>query len=108
MNDALSLAFSLAAGASLGTFFFGGLWWTVRMAASSKRPALFFLGSLLLRTCMVVLGFHVVLGNDWRRLLAGLLGFILARLIMTRFISTRMGPAAEPVKVSARVAGHAP
>jgi F1F0 ATPase subunit 2 len=108
MNDALSLAFSLAAGASLGAFFFGGLWWTVRMGAASKRPALFFFGSLLLRTCMVVLGFHVVLGNDWRRLLAGLLGFILARVIMMRFILPRTGRAVQPTHASAREAGHAP
>ena len=38
------------AGALLGAFFFGGLWWTVQKGVASERPALWFLGSLLLRT----------------------------------------------------------
>lgn len=84
MNEPLSLAFALAAGMLLGTFFFGGLWWTVNKGASSRRPALWFFGSMLLRTCIVVLGFYFILGDDWKRLLAGLIGFIVARLIVIR------------------------
>ena len=34
----------------LGAFFFGGLWWTVQKGVTSETPALWFLGSLLLRT----------------------------------------------------------
>lgn len=84
MNDSLSLALAVAAGTLLGTFFFAGLWWTVRKSAASRRPALLFFSSLLLRTCIVVVGFYFILGDDWRRLLAGLLGFIVARLAMMR------------------------
>lgn len=84
MNDSLSLALAVAAGTLLGIFFFAGLWWTVRKGAASRRPALLFLSSLLLRTCIVVVGFYFVLGDDWRHLLAGLLGFILARLTVLR------------------------
>lgn len=84
MNDSLSLALAVAAGTLLGIFFFAGLWWTVRKGAASRRPAPLFLSSLLLRTCIVVVGFYFVLGDDWRRLLAGLLGFILARLTVLR------------------------
>jgi F1F0 ATPase subunit 2 len=84
MNEPLCLAFALAAGMLLGTFFFGGLWWTVNKGVSSRRPALWFFGSMLLRTCIVVLGFYFILGDDWKRLLAGLIGFIVARLIVTR------------------------
>jgi F1F0 ATPase subunit 2 len=32
MNEILSLAAAVAAGALLGAVFFGGLWWTVRKA----------------------------------------------------------------------------
>lgn len=84
MNEALSLSAALIAGMVLGAFFFGGLWWTVRRGVSSKRAALWFLGSMLLRTGVVLLGFYFVLGDDWRRLVAGLLGFIVARLIVMR------------------------
>ena len=49
MNEVLTLALALLAGVALGAVFFGGLWWTVRKGVSSKHPALWFLGSLLLR-----------------------------------------------------------
>ena len=49
MNELLTLALALVAGLLLGAIFFGGLWWTVRKGISSKQPALWFLGSLLLR-----------------------------------------------------------
>ena len=44
----------LAAGVLLGAIFFGGLWLTVRKGVSSKQPALWFFGSLLLRMSIVL------------------------------------------------------
>ena len=85
MNEALSLASALIAGVLLGAIFFGGLWWTVRQGVLSKQPVLWFLGSLLLRMCIVLLGFYFIFGDNWQRLLAGLLGFVIARIIVTRF-----------------------
>ena len=85
MHDILTLIFTLAAGVALGAVFFGGLWWTIRKGLGSKRPALWFFGSLLLRTGIVLIGFYVVIaGGHWERLLACLLGFVIARLIVTR------------------------
>ena len=63
MNEPLSLASALVAGVLLGAIFFGGLWWTVRRGVSSKRVALWFLGSMLLRTCIALLGFYFVAGG---------------------------------------------
>ena len=74
-------------------FFFAGLWWTVRKLESSKHVALLFLGSMILRTSVVMLGFYFILGDNWQRLLAGLLGFIIARIIVTRF--TRIAEQSE-------------
>ena len=48
MNEILNLILALAAGFLLGVIFFGGLWWTVQKGLSSRRPAFWFLGSLLL------------------------------------------------------------
>lgn len=84
MNEPLSLVFFVAAGILLGTFFFGGLWWTVRRGVLVKQPTFWFFGSMLLRMNIVLLGFYFILGNDWMRLLAGLFGFIVARLIVMR------------------------
>src|SRR5450756_1021692 len=81
MNEPLSLAFALAAGILLGAMFYGGLWWTVRRGVSSKRVALWFLGSLLLRMSLALTGFYFVGGGDWQRLLLCLIGFVIARIV---------------------------
>jgi F1F0 ATPase subunit 2 len=80
MNEFLLLAPALAAGLLLGAFFFGGLWWTVIKGVSSERPALWFFGSMLLRTSVTLAGFYFVGREDWQRWLLCLLGFVLARL----------------------------
>lgn len=103
MSEPLSLAAALVAGMALGAFFFGGLWWTVRKGVASDRVALWFLGSMLLRTGVVLLGFYFVSGGDWRRLPAALLGFVLARLIVVRL--TRAAAQPNPF---AQDASHAP
>ena len=83
MNEMLWLVISLAAGVAFGAFFFGGLWWTVRRGVSSKCAPLWFLASLLVRTAVVLIGFRVVSAWHWERLLACLLGFVLARVLVT-------------------------
>ena len=103
MNEILYVLPALIAGMLLGAMFFGGLWWTVRKGVSSTRPALWFFGSLLLRTSMTLVGFYVVSDGHWERLLVCLLGFTIARLIATRL--TRI--AERPTRVTEE-AGHAP
>ena len=83
MTDPLSLLFAGAAGLVLGAIFFGGLWWTVRKGLSSPKSALWFFGSTLLRMGMALAGFYFVGRGDWRRLLACLLGFVIARFVVT-------------------------
>jgi F1F0 ATPase subunit 2 len=91
MNESLILVLTGLAGMFLGAFFFGGLWWTVRKGVASPRPALWFLGSLLLRIGLTLTGFYLVGGSHPERLLLCLLGFIIARLIVLRL--TRPSPA---------------
>ena len=104
MNEMLSLALALTAGLLLGAFFFGGLWWTVRKGVSSKQPALWFLGSMLVRTGVTLVGFYFVGCGHWERLVACLLGFVMARFIVTRVT----GPRVEHQKTQTMEAGHAP
>ena len=104
MNELLPLALALVAGLFLSALFFGGLWWTVRKGVLSKQPAPWFLGSLLLRTGIILAGFYFVSGGHWDRLLACLLGFIIARFIVTRLT----GPPVDHHKSPAKEAGHAP
>ena len=104
MNDTLMLVLAWVAGGMLGAIFFGVLWWTVRKAISSKQPAMWFSGSLLLRMSIALAGFYFVGRDHWDRLLASLLGFVMARLAvmwMTRSSQgSQDGPAPE--------ASHAP
>ncbi len=104
MNNFLLLALALGAGLLLGAIFFGGLWWTVRKGVFSKSPALWFLGSMLLRTGMVLAGFYFVGRGDWQRLVSCLLGFIIARYMVTRLTRT---PIEHPHS-TAKEADHAP
>jgi F1F0 ATPase subunit 2 len=85
MADPLALSVAWLAGAGLGAFFFGGLWWTVRRLADARRPALLVLGSFVLRTGVALGGFYLVAtAGRWERILAYLLGFVTARLVVTR------------------------
>jgi F1F0 ATPase subunit 2 len=96
MSETITLAAALVAGALLGAMFFGGLWWTVLKGVASKSPALWFLGSLLLRMSITLAGFYFVSRGDWQRLPMCLVGFLIARAVVTRF--TRL----------TKEAGHAP
>jgi F1F0 ATPase subunit 2 len=104
MNENLMLVLALTAGLLLGAIFFGGLWWTVRKGMSYKQPALIFFCSMLLRTGVVVAGFYLVSDGHWRRLLACLLGFVIARFIVTRLF----GPPLQHIDAPAQEASHAP
>src|SRR5687767_14004783 len=82
-TQALALLLALAAGMLLGAIFFGGLWWTVHTGMTARRPALWFICSMMLRIGIVTMGFYFLLslsGNSWEILLGSLFGFILARL----------------------------
>ncbi len=79
----MALILALLCGVLLGAIFFGGLWWTIRKGVSSKQPAALFFFSLLLRTGITLAGFYFVARGDWRRVLACLVGFMLARILVT-------------------------
>lgn len=83
-NEPLIWIWAASVGVLLGLFFFGGLWWTIRKGLTSKSPALWFLGSIVVRTAVVVAGFYFVSGGAWERILACLLGFIVARFVIVR------------------------
>ena len=104
MNETLALVLAWAAGGLLGAIFFGGLWWTVRKGVSSRRPALWFIGSLLLRTGIVLVGFYVIANGNWQRLLPCLVGFVMAQLVVTRLTRSTRERQIRPTQD----ASHAP
>ena len=104
MNNILFLTLALVAGLLLGSIVVAGLWWTVRKGVFSKSPGLWFLGSMLMRMSFVLAGFYFVGRGDWERLVTCLIGFIIARFIVTRLTRTPIEPPHSPAKE----ASHAP
>lgn len=99
MRDLLALGAAGVGGAMLGAIFFGGLWWTVHRGGSSRRPALWFMVSMLARTSMVLAGMYVIAGGQWQRLISCLIGFAFARHGVTwltrRTALGQLGPPPE-------------
>ena len=98
MSEVLNLLPGLGVGFLLGLVFFGGLWWTVRRGLTARRPALLFLSSLALRTGICLGGFYLVSEGRWERLAACVVGFVLARLAVTRLAGPPLGPSSSPAQ----------
>jgi len=94
--DVALLAFSLGAGILAGLFFFGGLWWTVRKLASTKRIKLVLFGSFIIRTAVLLIILYFGCGGDLIRIACYMIGFIIVRAVLIRKI------AYHPIKGSER------
>ncbi len=105
MNDAVALTLAFFAGSMLGAIFFGGLWWTVLWGVTSEVPALWFMGSLLLRTCVILAGIYFVSQGHWSRLVACLLGFLITRVIVVRLLTRETAHELDSLN---KEADHAP
>lgn len=102
MSSAPSLLLASLAGMALGALFFGGLWWTVRRVVAARQPALWVLASMLVRTGIALVGFYLVADARLGRLLACLLGFVVARVLVMRLTRSLQQPSVSPE------ASHAP
>jgi F1F0 ATPase subunit 2 len=83
-------------GFGLGILFFGGLWFTVCALPKSRHPAVLVLASFWVRTAVVIAGLLFAMDGLWQRALACLLGFLLARIVLSRWIP-RDNPAGRGV-----------
>ncbi len=84
MGERWILVRTLSEGVLIGGMFYGGLWWTVRRSLSIKHLGAWILGSFMLRTCVALSGFYLVARDDWRALLSCFVGFLMARIGVTR------------------------
>jgi F1F0 ATPase subunit 2 len=100
MNECLSIVWTIGAGLLLGAFFYGGLWWTVQKLSVCRRPALLLISSLIIRSGVILSAFYLIVeGGYWGRLLVSLLGFVVARLLVTKLIPIPIVLTASSVKV---------
>jgi F1F0 ATPase subunit 2 len=97
MTDWPLYLISFVAGIALGIIFFGGLWLTVRKAMTSKRPAIWFIFSLLIRSALVIGGIYWAAGQQWQRILVSLSGFILSRVLVL-YVTKRYDDHKAPAK----------
>ncbi len=99
MDETVALVPALIAGLMLGAIFFGGLWWTIGKAVSSGRAALWFFGSLLARMGIVLAGFFVIArSHRWQSIVSCIVGFVMARLIVTWLTRPRGTNRRPPVE----------
>ncbi|MEB0140633.1 MULTISPECIES: ATP synthase subunit I [unclassified Undibacterium] len=83
------------AGAALGLFFYGGLWWTLQHGLQRADAGWCLAGSFLLRTAVTLLGLYLIADGQWQRMLAGVLGFIVMRVVFSRY-TLRAKRSSEP------------
>ena len=110
MNEGHVLTWLVAGllGLLLGAGFYSGLWWTIWRALRSPRPGLWFTASLALRTLFALAGFYVVGGAEWQRMALCLLGFLVARPLVTRLTARMTRPAAKVTAIDVTVTTAAP
>jgi F1F0 ATPase subunit 2 len=90
MNEIIYALVVFTVGCTLGTLFFGGLWLTIKKMKTTKMPSLLFLASFVFRVVVVLWGFYFVAATHWQNMLICLLGFMVARFVVTRFTKPRL------------------
>jgi F1F0 ATPase subunit 2 len=82
----MNVIIPFATGLVLGTFCFGGLWWTVTRGVRSHNPALWLLLSAMGRLALVFAGIYLVARNGLADLLFCLIGFVVSRALVIRYL----------------------
>lgn len=104
MSNTVGMIWLVSLGGVLGAFFFLGLSWTIGKGLYSKYAALWFVGSLLVRTSVTLLGFYFFSKCQFGPLLFCLLGFFSCGLAVVVFAK----PACLQTAKSPQVMHHAP
>ena len=89
MNNSIVLTMTLIAGFVTGVFFFGGLWFTVQKGMTARVPALWFIRSFMIRVAVTLVAFYYAGEGILLRLLFCLAGFLIARIVVIKFIKTK-------------------
>lgn len=98
----LPLILPLMTGFLIGLMFFCGLKWTLTRGLYSKQPALWFTLSFVVRTGLALMGFYWFVKPQLQHLLISLLGFLLARLIVSWYMAATETPAMREVHYASK------
>lgn len=80
----ISILLVFSTGLALGAIFYGGLWLTVRGLPTARSPLVLTLASFWIRTLLVLAGFLLVAGGNWRNGLVYLAAFTMGRFAVSR------------------------
>jgi len=94
VSEMAAVVGSLVAGAALGLFFYGALWFTVRRLVTTGHPVLLTLGSFWLRLLVVLAVFLFLTKQGLEYVLIAMASFILGRLAISRLLPEG-GPSAK-------------
>jgi len=83
MGETMHLILSFSVGMALGAFYFLSLWKTLRKISEVPNPGVFMFRNYIIRTSVVLVGFYLIMGGHWERVIVALLGFVLMRMILT-------------------------
>ena len=97
MPGAFGFVLLVLAGFGLGILFYGGLWMTVRAIPKSPHPIVLTVASFWVRTGVVIAGLLLAMDGLWQRALASLVGFFLARLVLSRWIPGNHTPGRSAI-----------
>lgn len=82
LEPTVRIVISLIGGGLLGSIFFCGLWLTVRNFTETSAATLFL--SFLGRMSLMLAGMYWLAADDWRAMIACLVGIIVARHVLLR------------------------
>ena len=72
-------------GLFLAVVYFGGLWWTLRRLATTRRPGMLLTASTILRLAVVIAVLALLVTDDWRDFFIALAGFLTGRVLLGRW-----------------------
>lgn len=75
-------------GFALGVLYFLGLWLTLRDLPAKKHLRFKIVLSFFVRAGLLAAAFFYLMGHNWQRMVALIMGFWLARLVMIRRVKT--------------------
>jgi F1F0 ATPase subunit 2 len=93
-----ALLLAAAIGAALGVLYFEGLWLTTSRLGSARLPGLLLVASFLVRAAVLSAGLVLVMTGGLGRLLAALVGLVVARTVIVhrhRWVAAAAADAGE-------------
>ncbi len=84
MNTATAVGVGMLSGLVVGSAFFGALLWTTERLVVTQRPAVLLASSTLVRMALAAAAFVLIARMGAAGLVAALVGFVVARVMVVR------------------------